>query len=83
MQNKKRIKPRPAAAGTSGNPIKKNKAKNLKPSIFLMIFYWIMAVLLGLGIYAKGKHFFDSHWNKNIKIDSNANNPQSVKPQKK
>lgn len=67
MQNKRNIKARPAAAGTGGNAAKKKKPKGPRPSIFLMIFYWVLALLLVLAAYSKGRHFFETHWDKNKK----------------
>ncbi|KIA94716.1 hypothetical protein OC25_08590 [Pedobacter kyungheensis] len=67
MQNKRNIKARPAAAGTGGNAARKKKLKTPRTSIYRMVFYWIMTLLLMLGVYSKARHFFRIHWNKDKK----------------
>jgi len=74
MQTKRNNRPRPAAARGGGTAPKKKKAKGPKKSVFLMVFYWILALLLALAIYFKAKHFYNSHWNK----DTNEKNNDSV-----
>lgn len=64
MQTKRNNRPRPGAARGGGTAPKKKKAKGPKKSVFLMVFYWILALLLALAIYFKAKHFYNSHWNK-------------------
>ena len=74
MQTKKKNNARPTAARAGGPTTKKKKAKGPQKSVFLMIFYWALALLLALAIYFKAKHFYNSHWDK----DTNEKNNDSV-----
>ncbi|RQO79036.1 hypothetical protein DBR40_04760 [Pedobacter sp. KBW01] len=43
-------------------PKTKKKKKTIRPGLYSMIFFWILAVLLGAAIIMKMIHFFNTHW---------------------
>ncbi|OYZ31674.1 MAG: hypothetical protein B7X86_06655 [Sphingobacteriales bacterium 17-39-43] len=59
---KKGIVIRPVKITDSKKPRKKVKSTSYKPKPFLMVIYWILALLTLLMIYLKLKHFFTTHW---------------------
>ncbi|MDP3683727.1 MAG: hypothetical protein Q8S01_07315 [Ignavibacteria bacterium] len=41
---------------------RKKKSLAYKPKPFLMVLYWVLALLGLFAMYLKGKHFFDNHF---------------------
>ena len=41
---------------------KKKKSNAYRPKPWLMVIYWIMALLLLVVIYIRIRHFFNVHW---------------------